>query len=117
MMQQLQQQYAFVRPSKIEYADAAGQWLTPSQAQATGVIADSRLHVQYENGTEVYVNRSEGGDWTVKNNEGRPVTLPSSGWLVFNPKRGFYESSAELNGRRFDYVKATAYEYLDGRGA
>jgi hypothetical protein len=116
MMQQLQQQYAFVRPQKIEYADAAGQWQTPSQAQATGVIADSRLHVQYDNGTEVFVNRGDQGDWTVNDHEGRPVKLPVSGWLVFNPNSGFFESSADLDGRRVDYVRASAYEYLDGRG-
>ena len=64
MMQQLQQQYAFARPAKIEYADRHGNFLTPSQAHLTGAIADSRLHVRYENGTEVYVNRGSAGSWS-----------------------------------------------------
>jgi len=116
MMQQLQQQYAFVRPRKIEYADAAGRFFTPSQALAAGVMAESRLHVEYENGTQVYVNRSETGEWAVKDGQGRLVRLPPSGWLVFNAKNGFYEFSALAAGRRIDYAKSSAYEFLDGRG-
>lgn len=111
MMQQLQQQYAFVRPKVIEYADRQGRMLSPSQAHATGAIADSRLHVVYENGTEVYVNRSSSGIWKVKE-----VELPVSGWLAFNDANKFYEISANVGGRRIDYVRAPEYEYLDGRG-
>ena len=116
MMQQLQQQYAFVRPRKIEYAEAEGQWCTPSQALANGAIAKPRLHVEYDNGTEVFVNRCGKGDWTVKDHAGQVVKLPPSGWLVFRADNGFYESSAAVDGRRVDYVKAPAYEYVDGRG-
>jgi hypothetical protein len=117
MMQQLQQQYAFVRPAKIEYADQAGRMLTPSEALATGAIEGSRLHVIYENATEVFVNRGSWGPWTVNGLRGEPETLPSSGWLVFNPKTSFYEVSAFAAGRRIDYVLANEYEFLDGRGA
>jgi hypothetical protein len=116
MMQQLQQQYAFSSPKLIEYADRTGKFLTPSQAQATGVIADSRLHVVYENGAEVYVNRSTRGAWTVKDQQGKSVELPVSGWLVFNPRTDFYEISANVEGRRIDYVRAPEYEFLDARG-
>jgi hypothetical protein len=117
MMQQLQQQYAFVPPLKIEYADGSGKMLTASQAHGTGAIADSRLHVEYANGTHVYVNRSAKGEWTVKDHQGRPVKLPVSGWLVYNSSNGFHELSAEVNGRRIDHVTAPEYEFLDGRGA
>ncbi len=117
MMQQLQQQYAFVRPAKIEYADQAGRLLTPSEAHATGAMEGSRLHVVYENGTEVFVNRGPWGSWTVNGLHGESETLPSSGWLVFNPKTSFYEFSANAGGRRIDYVLANEYEFLDGRGA
>ena len=116
MMQQLQQQYAFVRPKTIEYADRTGKFLTPSQAHASNAIVDSRLHVEYENGTHVYVNRATEGNWTVKDHAGKPVELPVSGWLVYNPTNGFYELSANVGGRRIDYVKAAEYEFLDGRG-
>ena len=116
MMQQLQQQYAFVRVKRIEYAAPDGKWLTPSQAHATGAIAGSRLHLVYENGTEVYVNRGTAGAWTVKDHRGNAVELPVSGWLAFNPANGFYEASASEHGRRIDYVASAGYEFLDGRG-
>ncbi|HSB16961.1 MAG TPA: hypothetical protein VLE22_21095 [Bryobacteraceae bacterium] len=109
MMQQLQQQYAFVRPKRIEYADGGGKMLSPSQAQATGAINDSRLHVEYENGTHVYVNRGKEGVWRVKT-----IDLPVNGWLVYSS--GFYEISANVSGHRIDHVKSAEYEFLDGRG-
>lgn len=116
MMQQLQQQYAFVRPKLIEYADGPGKFVTPSEAHASGAIAESRLHVVYENGTEVYVNRGGEGNWQVKDQDGRSLDLPPSGWIVFNRKNGFVEISALVDARRIDHVKARDYEFLDGRG-
>src|ERR1035438_5060173 len=116
MMQQLQQQYAFVQPARIEYADAGGAMLTASQAHSTGAIAASRLHVEYENGTHVYVNRGAHGDWTVPDAGGQKVELPPSGWLAYNQKNDFHEISAKVAGRRIDYVNAREFEFLDGRG-
>ena len=116
LMQQLQQQYAFVPPKVIEYADQTGRFLTASQAIGTGENADGRLHVRYENGTEVYVNRSSAHAWTVRDQSGKLVKLPVSGWLAFNPTSHFYEVSAELGGHRLDYVLSHEFEFLDGRG-
>ncbi|HSB14174.1 MAG TPA: hypothetical protein VLE22_06920 [Bryobacteraceae bacterium] len=116
MMQQLQQQYAYVPVAKIEYADGAGRFVTPSQAQAGGALKDSKVHVVYENGTEVYVNGSASSPWSVRDSNGKSVELPPYGWLVFNAKSKFYEMSANAGGRRIDYVTAPEYEYLDGRG-
>ncbi len=115
MMQQLQQQYAFVRPARIEYSDRTGKMVTPSEALATGAIAGSRLHVVYENGTNVFVNRGPWGIWSVKNHAGEAVDLPASGWMVFNADNSFYEVSANAGGRRMDYVTAPEFEFLDGR--
>jgi len=116
MMQQLQQQYAFTPPRSIEYAGHGGDFQTPSQAHASGAIADSHLHVVYENGTEVFVNRASSGSWIVKDSSGTSVELPPSGWLAFNLDHNFYESSAQVGGRRVDYVRAPEFEFLDGRG-
>ena len=116
MMQQLQQQYAFIRPKRIEYAGRDGALMSASQAHATGAIADSRIHVIYENGAEVFVNRSSSGPWTVKDLHGVSVELPVAGWLVFNPGNGFYELSADVDGRHIDHVASPDYEFLDGRG-
>lgn len=117
MMQQAQQQYAFQRPKVIEYADAAGRMVSASAAHAGGAIAEGRLHVVYENGTEVFVNRNPSKTWTVKDGGGAAVDLPVSGWLVFNRAAKLYEMSALVGGRRIDYVAAPEYEFLDGRGA
>lgn len=116
MMQQLQQQYAFCPPRLIEYVDKSGKRFTPSLAQSTGAIAESRLHVIYQNGTHVYVNRSDHATWTVTDRNGKNVVLPIYGWLVFNPVNEFFEISAFMNGRRIDYVDAAGYQFLDGRG-
>jgi len=116
MMQQLQQQYAFVPPKSIAYADRNGRFFTPSQALANDVMTNSRLRVTYDNGTEVYVNRDTAGPWQVPDSEGNIVTLPVNGWLAFNRSNHFYELSADAGGRRIDYVKAPEFEFLDGRG-
>jgi hypothetical protein len=137
MMQQLQQQYAFAEPRTIEYADRAGKLLTPSQALATGANAEGRLHVVYENGTEVYVNRpaaqsldsslpnssslraagrATAGTWTVMDASRTLHELPASGWVVFNPHNHFFEMSGNIASGRIDYVQAPEFEFLDGRG-
>jgi len=117
MMQQLQQQYAFVRPRRIEYAGPDGRLLDASQAHASGAIADSQLHVAYENGTEVWVNRSAERAWQVHDARGNAVDLPVNGWMVSNAGNGFFELSGNVEGRRIDYAEAPEYEFLDGRGA
>ena len=101
---------------RIEYAGADGKMLTASQAQASGAIAGSKLQVEYENGTQVYVNRGVQGNWTVPDAAGQTVELPPSGWLVYNTKNNFREISASIAGRRIDYVNAPEFEFLDGRG-
>jgi len=116
MMQQLQQQYAFAEPKTIEYADRTGKLLTPSQALASGANAEGRLHVIYENGTEVYVNRAPAGAWTVLDASHTPHELPVSGWLAFNTHNHFFELSSTIAAHRFDYVQAPDFEFLDGRG-
>ena len=121
MMQQLQQQYAFVRPAKIAYADRSGKFVSPSQAHASGAIQDSCLHVEYENGTHVYVNRQpesnlEHERWVLKDPDGLSIELPRNGWYAYNRSNGFREFSGLVEGNRIDYVRAPEYEYLDGRG-
>ncbi len=104
------------RISGVTTESRDGRRMTASEAHSTGAIADSRVHVVYENGTEVYVNRGTSGAWTVCDHRGNAVELPVSGWLVFNPASGFYEVSANVSGRRIDHVVSSGYEFLDGRG-
>jgi len=118
MMQQLQQQYAFILPENIEYADSGGAFHSPGQALARGIIEESRLRVEYRNGTVVYVNRSDQSDWTVPMPGGGEITLPPWSWLAFSDSNGFLEFSATPGGegRRIDYVRSKEFEFLDGRG-
>ena len=113
MLQQLQKRYALRKPSAIKYADDKGSWFNASQAIATGVINDSRLHVGYDNGLQVFVNGSN-GDWTIDGHDGKRVVLPSWGWYAWDGRR-FVEFSALVDGHRVDYVHGK-YDYLDGRG-
>jgi hypothetical protein len=112
MMQQLQQQYGFVRAKRIEYEGDGGGMLSASEAHATGAIARGRLHVEYENGAQVWVNRGTEGVWRVEGAE-----LPPNGWLAANRAAGFREISGNAGGRRIDHVVCREYEFLDGRGA
>ncbi|MBC8235721.1 RNA polymerase sigma factor [bacterium] len=72
LIQQVAKRYAMQQPTKIEYADSDGKWLTVSQALATNAIENSRLHVVYENGLELFVNYPTGStaeDWRIPNSE------------------------------------------------
>ena len=111
MLLQLQQRYAIVPPSRVEYADDCGRWFTVSAAIANDVIRYSRLHVVYENDLHLYVNGSA-ENWLVADG----MTLPPWGWYARNKDGSFMEFSALLNGQRVDYVNSPAYEFLDGRG-
>ena len=106
----------FLNPKSSNTPIATGKFLTPSQAIATGALAEGHLHVVYENGTEVWVNRASAGTWTVTDPSGTTHELPVSGWLAINAKNHFREESANLSGHRIDAVQAPEFEFLDGRG-
>ncbi len=113
MLQQLQSRYALVRPRRIRYGDGQGGWESASEAACSGLLDESRLHVEYVNGLNLYVNGSN-SDWSISLRNHSWV-LPPWGWLAFDG-RGFLEVSAWRDGHRFDYVLSPEYEYLDGRG-
>ena len=115
MMQQLQKRYTLQAPASVEYVDTDGKPLTASQALAQDVMTDSRLHVVYKNGLQIFVNGSAVG-WTVKGRRGESIELPSWGWCAWDKKGDFQESSSIVDGSRVDYVKSPDYEYLDARG-
>ena len=113
MLQQLQKRYALQPPRSIRYADDKGRWFNVSRAIANEVINDSRLHVRYDNGLQVFVNGSS-ADWAINGHDGKRIELPSWGWYAWDGK-GFLEFSALVDGHRVDYVHGE-YDYLDGRG-
>ncbi|MCC6441899.1 MAG: hypothetical protein IT210_00425 [Armatimonadetes bacterium] len=106
--------YAMEPPLKIEYAGPSGNWITPSQAIASDALRDSRLHVIYPKGLELYINWDKQTNWTVVTPE-RQVVLPPNGWCAFDD-RGFFEASSLEDGQRVDMVVSPEYAYLDGRG-
>lgn len=121
MLQQLQKRYAMIPVRKIEYADSDGKMMSVSQALITDAIRESRLHVIYENGLEIFVNgngssKSSNKVWSFISPDGCKIELPPAGWYAFDPLINFREFSALISGRRIDYVISNEYEFLDGRG-
>jgi hypothetical protein len=136
MLQQLQKRCAMQRPRSIHYADGQGNWVTVSQALASGAIRDSRLRVVYENGLTILVNGSK-KNWALRlgppdggQAQGSPasagqalrtrsrkaVELPPWGWYASHPQTRFFEASRLVDGKRADIVESPEYDYLDGRG-
>ncbi len=120
MMQQLQMRYAMIPVHKIEYADLTGKMISVSQALATDVIRESRLHVIYESGLEIFVNgngssRASNKTWSFSAPDGDQIELPPAGWYAYDPSTNFREFSALVSDRRIDYVISPEYEFLDGR--
>lgn len=119
MIQQVAKRYAMEKVKKIEYADEKNRWFNPAQAIISGVIKESRLHVEYENGLHIFVNWSRDKEWQVPSELTKPIkkniVLPPSGWCAFDEK-GFFEASYLKDGSRVDEVISPEYIYLDGRG-
>jgi hypothetical protein len=116
LIQQVAKRYAMQNPIKIEYADIDGNWMNTSQALATGNIKDSRLHVIYENGLEIFINWQKEKNWEVKSDElpKKELILPPNGFFAFD-KNGFISASAIYDGHKVDQVISDEYVYLDGR--
>jgi hypothetical protein len=118
MIQQVSKRYALRPVRDIAYADGDNRWLTPSQAIATGALAESRLRVEYGPGLTVFVNWSRDRAWPLlpawTQATGRTLVLPPSGWCAFD-RRGFLTASHVQDGRRLDETIAADYIYMDGR--
>jgi len=119
MIQQVQTRYTLEPVKKIEY-ERDGKMMATSQALAYGDKLDtSRLHVIYENGTNVWVNSSD-DSWIVKT-AGYEFELPKWGYVVSRKEDGFLAYSALIavdgeNKRRVDCCFGTDQYYVDSRG-
>ncbi len=91
MMQQLQSRYVMEKPEVIDYGGDGGL-VSASAALRSGLWKESRLHVRYRNGLEIWVNGNRDNDWIV-NTEGEEFRLPPYGWLA-SQGPGFFESSS-----------------------
>jgi hypothetical protein len=113
MMQQLQTRYGGRAARRVAYWDGEHFWPV-SEALVNGAWQRSQLYTSYPGDLEVWVNGSVNASWTVK--RGRDTwTLPPYGWVAAGPD--FLDVSAELDGRRVDYVDSPAYIYYDGGDA
>lgn len=79
LMRAVMDQYATANPVRIRYL-IAGTWAPASVAAALG--AADRLHVQYDNGLDIWVNLS------ATNWETAGQTLPPDGWYALNRQPG-----------------------------
>ncbi len=123
MMQQAQQRYAMIPVTTIEY-EHEGRFLDTSTALVSGAYLNNRLHVVYENGTQVYVNGHD-EPWNVRIND-RDFELDRWGYLVQRSADDLLVYSAVMavagpearSGprQRVDYSAGTEQYYADSRG-
>ncbi len=111
MIQQLQSAYTGANASQIRYADANGTMWDTSAALARGAHKGSQVYTKYDNGLEVWVNGQMEDTWQSEHAE-----LPPNGWYARSADGELLEYSANVNGRRIDYVESPAYDFLDARG-
>ena len=111
LLQQVHARYARERAEDIRYADESGKLLDVSAAVAGGAYRRSQVVTRYTGGLTVTVNGHPTATWDT----GRAV-LPPNGWHVHDQTHKLTAWSANLDGRRADYVDSPAYLYGDGRG-
>jgi hypothetical protein len=115
MIQQAQVRYALTPATEIAYHDpTTGGLLDTSAAVRTGAYRSNQVHVRYRSGMEVHANGSFEHDWDVAVG-GVRYHLPPTGYVAALGDE-FLEYSAEVGGRRVDFVRSPAYTYADGRG-
>ncbi len=79
MMQQLQSHYVMIPVARIEYDDG-GKFVDTSEALISGAYLEGRVHVVYENGTEVWANASD-RPWVISLGD-TGLTLPKWGYAA-----------------------------------
>ena len=115
MIQQIQKRYTLEPVKQIEY-ECGGNLVGTSEALAYGdAPCTERLHVVYENGTEIWVNTSD-AVWSVETSAGR-YDLPRWGYAALSDD-GLLAYSAVDPGsrRRVDCCMGTDQFYADSRG-
>ena len=116
-VQQIHARYADQDVLSIQYADADGRLLDPSEAVATDAYRNSRIVTTYRDGLQVIVNGHPTDCWRFEDS-----ILPPNGWLVRDPVAGELVAYSKLadgklaDGHRVDYVDGPNYLYANGRG-
>ncbi|MBU0477418.1 LamG domain-containing protein [bacterium] len=112
MFQQLQKYYIADQVESIEYSDGKNFYST-SEAIAKDIYKESRLHIRYKNGLEMYINYGSKEQWKVTL-FGREYSLPEAGFVA-GKKGEILEYSALVDGHKIDYVDSPEYIYIDTR--
>ncbi len=125
----LQQFYSAQQVREVRYW-YDGSWATLSELVRRAVVpnivpwnpqtaAFGRIHVEYENGLNVVVNRQK-EDFLVRECRESGVVLPRSGWVAWRSEPPLLAYSAYWPGttHRVDFLQddATGLQYLDPRG-
>lgn len=115
MVQQIEKRYTLEPVRLIEY-ECGGKMVDTSQALAFGdKPCTERLHVVYENGTEIYMNSSD-ESWIIKACN-REFELPKWGYVAYSNDGLLAYSAIDLIGkRRVDCCMGTDQFYADSRG-
>jgi len=115
MIQQIEKRYTLEPVKLIEY-ECGGELVSPSKALAYGdKPCTERLHVVYENGTEVWVNTSD-EIWSIKTSVGQ-FELVKWGYVAFSGDGLLaYSAIDPVSKRRVDCCMGTDQFYADSRG-
>ncbi len=113
MVRQLQEYYAGGDVRLIQY-QCGKDLLTATQMFRQNRKNEGKVHIAYNNGLELWVNRSPDTNWEVTV-EGKAMVLPPYGYAASLPGT-LLEYSALVDGHRADYSRGPLYTYLDGRG-
>ncbi len=113
MLQQLQSRYVMRKPVEILYGTESGL-VSSSEAFLTGAWKESRLFIRYPNDLQIWVNGNADQPWDITY-EGKTYRLGPYGWLAVKPDE-FFEASLLVDDKRWDFVSAAEYVFLDGRG-
>ena len=111
MVQQLQSFYGKALIKSIQYADSKGRLWEVSEAIASKSHRRSQLKLEYDNGLEIWVNGSKEENWKTPY-----ADLPPSGYYAKLQAENLEVFSANQDGKRGDFVRSPAYDFIDGRG-
>jgi hypothetical protein len=100
----VQARYCDARVTQVEY-EIAGRMVDVSVAAALGVL--DRVHVRYESGLDVWVNRAR-EDWAIRDH-----VIPADGFLALAP--GLKAGTLRISGRIADLCESDGSVYADAR--
>lgn len=112
LMRALAQERGDSRLESVHYRHGGSELTLAETLRQDVDLVDAQIHVRYENGLELFVNRDGGRGWTVQA-ASREFTLPPFGWVAHCPETSFLAYDADVDGHRTDYCACADYRILD----